>query len=33
MHPKHCLVLEVLPRLPNGKLDYQGLLALLDPQA
>ena len=23
MQPKHCLVLEELPRLPNGKLDYQ----------
>ena len=30
MQPKHCIVLEELPLLPNGKLDYQRVYALLD---
>ena len=30
MQPKHCIVLEELPLLPNGKLDYQRVHALLD---
>jgi acyl-coenzyme A synthetase/AMP-(fatty) acid ligase len=30
MQPKHCIVLEELPHLPNGKLDYQRVYALLD---
>jgi len=30
MQPKHCIVLEELPRLPNGKLDYPRVHALLD---
>jgi acyl-coenzyme A synthetase/AMP-(fatty) acid ligase len=32
MQPNRCIVLEELPRLPNGKLDYQGLRALLENQ-
>jgi L-proline---[L-prolyl-carrier protein] ligase len=31
MQPKHSIVLEQLPLLPNGKLDYLELKALLDP--
>jgi amino acid adenylation domain-containing protein len=30
MQPKHCIVLEELPLLPNGKLNYQRVYALLD---
>ena len=30
MQPKHCIELEELPRLPNGKLDYQRIHALLN---
>ena len=30
MQPKHCIVLEKLPHLPNGKLDYQRVYAILD---
>jgi acyl-coenzyme A synthetase/AMP-(fatty) acid ligase len=30
MQPKQCIVLEELPLLPNGKLDYQRVYALLD---
>ncbi len=30
MQPKHCIAVQELPRLPNGKLDYQRVNALLD---
>jgi hypothetical protein len=32
MQPNRCIVLDELPRLPNGKLDYQGVRALLEDQ-
>lgn len=32
MQPSRCLMLEELPRLPNGKLDYQQIRALLESQ-
>jgi amino acid adenylation domain-containing protein len=32
MQPNRCIVLEEMPRLPNGKLDYQGVRALLEDQ-
>lgn len=32
MQPSRCIVLEELPRLPNGKLDYRHVQALLEAQ-
>ncbi len=32
MQPSRCILLEELPRLPNGKLDYRHLQALLETQ-
>jgi hypothetical protein len=32
MQPSRCIVLDELPRLPNGKLDYQRVHTLLETQ-